>query len=64
MNILPFAIGLFMASYMQNPKFKAQIDNAIKKAINSGVDALNNVGSVPNVPHDESVEPENEGRNI
>jgi hypothetical protein len=48
MNILPFALGLFAASYIQNAKFKTQIDNSIKAVINKGLETLNNVGGTQN----------------
>ena len=40
-NILPFGIGALAASYIQNPKFRATVDKAVKDLINKGVDSLN-----------------------
>jgi hypothetical protein len=50
MSILPFAVGLLTASYIQNKNFRASVDNGLKNLINTGINTLNNIGSVENVP--------------
>ena len=57
MNILPFAFGLFAASYMQNSKFRSQVDSGLKFVLNKGVDTLNNIGGVPDVATTKPDEP-------
>jgi len=40
MNV-SFLIGVFVSSYLQNPKFRNDIDNILKDAAGKGIDLLN-----------------------
>ena len=39
-----FALGVVAGMYASNPKFKSQIDGAVKNLLGKGVDALNKGG--------------------
>ena len=51
------ALGVFLGLYAGNPRFKGQIDRALKDALGKGVDILNKgttpVGGAINGPYDE-----------
>ena len=58
MPIFPFAAGAFMATYMNNPKFKASVDKSVQKLLARGVSALNQRGD----DYAELAEPEPSGQ--
>jgi len=44
-KIMPvFVLGIMAGMYAGNPKFKSQIDGAVKNLLGKGVDALNKGG--------------------
>ena len=50
-------LGVFLGLYAGNPRFKGQVDRALKDALGKGVDMLNKgttpVGGAINVQYDE-----------
>jgi hypothetical protein len=63
-NILPFALGLFISTYAQNPKFAKSVNGMFQGLLSQGIDAINktadNATSVTADPDnvDESAEQE------
>jgi hypothetical protein len=38
---IQFMLGAFVASYIQNPKFRAEIDRAVQSLAGKGIDYVN-----------------------
>ena len=47
---MSMVIGALISNYIQNPKFRTQVNTSINEFIGQGIDALNKMGE-PNVPY-------------
>lgn len=49
-SAISLLVGVFIGTYLNNLKFKSQIDNGLREITGKSIDALNNLGGVPDVP--------------
>jgi len=43
--------GAFIGTYLNNPKFRSQVESGIQSILGTGIDFMNNMGGDCNVPN-------------
>jgi len=50
-NAIPLMVGLFAGTYLNNPKFRTQVETGIQSILGQGIDYLNKMDGDANVPN-------------